>query len=402
MSNRVKVPYGEFLQIQAGGSNTLWRQLPIGDTAGRDEAWLRDLLQTEPNLLPVDKIDSSFGPLISVCTELRVGAGFVDNVFIDHHGRLTLVECKLWRNPESRRKVVAQILDYAKELGQWSYSDLQRRVSAKTGTHGNVLFELVKSKHPELSEHRFADAVTRSLRSGRFLLLIAGDGIREEVQALGDLLNRNVAMGFSFGMFEMALYGGQDGQLLVQPRAVLRTRLIERTVVVLQDGRLAEKEELQDGQAEAPSPQAKAAQTIHKESAMWWAPVLAFTLDDPDQQAFQYRWPHHIRGALPWPGTWIMAYRSSGHQPSIGVYVRGREIPLLELLRALEPEAEQILADLPEGAEFKLEDKVLGVTRRWDEFANDDARRHWLANSINTFVNALRWRVSKLRQTSTE
>ena len=39
---------------------------------------------------------------------------------------------------------------------------------------------------------------------------------------------------------------------------------------------------------------------------------------------------------------------------------------------------------------------------KWDEFANDDARRHWLANSINTFVNALRWRVSKLRQTSTE
>ena len=27
-----------------------------------------------------------------------------------------LIECKLWRNPEARREVVGQILDYAKVL----------------------------------------------------------------------------------------------------------------------------------------------------------------------------------------------------------------------------------------------------------------------------------------------
>ncbi len=34
-----------------------------------------------------------------------------------------LVEAKLWRNPEARRKVIGQILDYAKELSRWNYED---------------------------------------------------------------------------------------------------------------------------------------------------------------------------------------------------------------------------------------------------------------------------------------
>ena len=44
-------------------------------------------------------------------------------------GRLTLAEFKLWRNPQARREVIGQILDYAKELASWRYADLQREVS---------------------------------------------------------------------------------------------------------------------------------------------------------------------------------------------------------------------------------------------------------------------------------
>ena len=49
--------------------------------------------------------------LTPLCTELRTEAGALDIAFINQFGRLTLVECKLWRNPEARRKVVAQALD---------------------------------------------------------------------------------------------------------------------------------------------------------------------------------------------------------------------------------------------------------------------------------------------------
>src|SRR6187402_2103650 len=125
--------YGDLLHIPnetaLNQSSSRWKRLPLGETAGRSEAWLRDTLHANPDILPVSDIDPAFTPLCPLCTELSTNAGPIDNVFINATGRLTLVECKLWRNPESRRKVVAQILDYAKELSRWSYSDLQARVN---------------------------------------------------------------------------------------------------------------------------------------------------------------------------------------------------------------------------------------------------------------------------------
>lgn len=279
--------YGEFVQIQSNGSKTLWTRLALGDTGGRDETWLRDLLQSDPRLIPIGEIDPSFGPLFPVRTELKTPAGRIDNVFIDRLGRLTLVECKLWRNPESRRKVVAQILDYAKELGSWSFADLQREVNARTGSTGSSLYDSIQKAHPELSEHRFADAVTRSLRAGRFLLLVAGDGIQEDALALGGLLNRSVTSGFSFGMFEVALYRNESDDLLIQSRPVVRTQLIERTIVVRADGSFGDGEEEDFGAiAEPLAAKSEAANKVHKDAADWWAPVLESSLDDPEQLPF--------------------------------------------------------------------------------------------------------------------
>ena len=94
-------------------------------------------------------------------------------------GRLTLAEFKLWRNPQARREVIGQILDYAKELASWGYEDLQREVSKTLKRPGNVLYELVRERAPD--EAAFIDRVTRHLKRGEFLLLIVGDGIREDV-----------------------------------------------------------------------------------------------------------------------------------------------------------------------------------------------------------------------------
>ena len=51
--------------------------------------------------------------------ELKTPAGPIDNFMVTPSGLPVLVECKLWRNPEARRQVVGQILDYAKELSRW-------------------------------------------------------------------------------------------------------------------------------------------------------------------------------------------------------------------------------------------------------------------------------------------
>lgn len=384
--------------VSADGSKSIWKQLPFGDMAGKNEAWLRDMLQAHPELVPLHELDPAYGPLVPLCTELPTPAGRIDNVFINPQGRLTLVECKLWNNVEARRKVVAQILDYAKELGRWSATDLAARVANRRGLNTQELFGLVQAKHPGLQEREFYDGVVRSLREGRFQLLVAGDGIREEVRGIADLINKNATSAFSFGLFQIELYEGPGGALMVQPRAIARTQLIERTVIIVQQEGPPHLESI-DSPADTDEPLGSGpsgAQKAHASSALWWKPVLDSALQNQDQEPFRYYWPHNIRGSLPWPGTWITAYRSSaGAQPTVGVFLGGREDPLAELLRALEPDWGDLRQALPDRTEFDPRQK-LQVTRPLASFADEDAARSWLIDTVNAFVNEIRPRAAAL------
>jgi RecB family endonuclease NucS len=77
------------------GKTRTAKRLPLGETNGKGEAWLRDTLFTHPEILPIRDVDPSFGPLIPVCRELRTDAGPLDLLFVNPDGKLTLVECKL-------------------------------------------------------------------------------------------------------------------------------------------------------------------------------------------------------------------------------------------------------------------------------------------------------------------
>ena len=96
--------------------------------AAYDEAWIQNLIKNQPEILPVRQIEAAFEGLVSICTELPVVSGFVDNLLITPEGNIALVECKLWRNPQARREVIAQIIDYAKDLSKWTYEKLQEAV----------------------------------------------------------------------------------------------------------------------------------------------------------------------------------------------------------------------------------------------------------------------------------
>ena len=106
-------------------------------TSNFKEGWLQDFVFSHPQVLPVGEVESAFKPLIPVCRELRTPVGPIDLVFVNPDGLLTLVECKLWRNPQALREVVGQILDYAKELSRWSYVDLEQALQDRKSTRLN-------------------------------------------------------------------------------------------------------------------------------------------------------------------------------------------------------------------------------------------------------------------------
>ena len=69
-----------------------------------------------PRSLPIAAIDAAYADPVPVCRELSAPASYVDALYINALGRLTLAEFNLWRNPRARREVIGQILDYTKEL----------------------------------------------------------------------------------------------------------------------------------------------------------------------------------------------------------------------------------------------------------------------------------------------
>jgi hypothetical protein len=144
--------------------------------------------------LPIAEIDAMFSGPGPICTELNTPAGPIDNFMVTPSGLPVLVECKLWRNPEARREVVSQILDYAKELSRWSSSDVQREVCHRLKRDGDPLLDMVR-------------ALTANLRRGRFLFLIVGDGIREGVEAIAEYLQLHAGLHFSLGLWGSGALG---------------------------------------------------------------------------------------------------------------------------------------------------------------------------------------------------
>ena len=127
--------------------------------------------------------------------------------------------------------MVGQILHYAEALASWGYEDLQREVSKTLQRKGNVLYDLVRDRAPGMAEAQFVDNVTRHLKRGEFLLLIVGDGIREDVEHIVGFVQEHSGLHFNLALVEAALYRDGARRLIVQPRVLARTEIIRRTVV---------------------------------------------------------------------------------------------------------------------------------------------------------------------------
>ena len=217
-----KSAHGNPILIKNNSVNILNRVNPFV------EKDLQDIIFDHPECVPISDLDESYNPLIPVCKELSTNAGPLDIFMITPNGDLVVIETKLWANPESRRKVVAQILDYAKEMSKWTYSDLQREVNRNLKTKGNHLYNIVlnTSHDTTLNETDFVDAVSRNLRTGKFMLIIAGDGIREGAKNLTEFINQAGNLNFSLSMIELPIFETPNGisKLSTQGQLVLNQK----------------------------------------------------------------------------------------------------------------------------------------------------------------------------------
>ena len=195
------------------------------------EELIEALVHAHPEIIPIADIEPAFAPLISVCRQLPTPAGQVDNLWLTPDGGIVLGECKLARNPQARREVVAQVLDYAGALRSMHYEDLEGAARQALRDPEASLWSFVSEKS-DLEQAQFADAIERRLRLGQFLLLIIRDGIQEGAEALVSSLQLHAGIHAALALVELSIWKIGDRKIIV-PRIPLRTTLVERGIVVI-------------------------------------------------------------------------------------------------------------------------------------------------------------------------
>lgn len=188
--------------IRSGDSG--WSEPSL--TGYENEASLQQLIAEHPSLIP------GVSERAVACREFLSGVGPADVVILDESGELTLVECKLTTNPQIRREIVGQVLDYASRL--WgmeldAFEAAWRRAS--------------KSDVSPLSAFDTDGADTRdrlidNLEAGRMRLVLAVDKVNDDLKRIVAYLNA-ITLG-EIAVFVMEFQRAQrDGVEVLIPAA---------------------------------------------------------------------------------------------------------------------------------------------------------------------------------------
>lgn len=370
------------------------------------EKWLQSILFQHPECLPIEDIDPSYGILIPVCEEIKTIAGPADILYVTATGKIVLVETKLYRNPEARRTVVAQIIDYAKVFAEWNYEDLAREVARATGKGPHALIELVRAnaaaRGDELDEAQFVDNINRSLSRADILLLIVGDGITTTTKALINFLEQYGTMHFSFGLIEAAVYRTPGNGYLIQPRILMQTEIVRRTLLVATDGSPIEEATLEEEQTIAAT-ESNAAWYVDFWTA--YLKLLPSRMDDQQQQ-LPVRPARTTNMYLPMPPggkfCWVSPFINKSKR-QVGVFLSSSAVysEAVEVMERLKEDRKQIELEIGQTLQWGITQNKINILTSIDYTSLDDPQERakvidYLVGMTNSFVNTFRPRLERL------
>lgn len=183
------------------------------------EEALQQFIERFPKVIPSKQIDPDDPPrFVLLRREMPVGGWSLDHLFVDQKGILTLVETKLFQNPESRREVIGQIIEYAANAYTFWGNGLAKEKAIEYWTkHGKELDDVLLNEFNEEIMEDFWDKVEENLKDRRIRLMIATDELRPEVSRMIEYLNAEMKNTELLGL-EIKFYGSEDGSLVMVPR----------------------------------------------------------------------------------------------------------------------------------------------------------------------------------------
>lgn len=375
-------------------------RIPLGEAnKDRQEKWFQDLLFQNPEIIPVEDVHPGSSRFIPICRELTIpktgGASvYLDLFGVTPEGKLVLIECKLWRNPQARREVVAQALEYASLLRNWSYSDLSVRLQNMLGTRSdNPLFDTYRKAGGPLDEEALHDRIALGLKAGDFLVIIAGDGIREDVLSIAEHLNMNSGMATSLALAEFQMFMGPTGETVIIPHVPVRTDVLTHRVYIGQGGEpiTIEPEGEQEARTEAVI-DPEGVQKREADAAFWQAFCDRVKFDHPDQPPARRGGFGWVKLPMPAPVDRIAAYRTAKGAAGFFFRLKGDEGQIIfEELSAARERLEVEIGMPLSGQDGKDEPFEIMISMAYpgDPF-DDDAYLAWLLENANRVVSILR------------
>ena len=132
-----------------------------------NESHLQELLAADPTRIPGIPKGSK------AVRELLTSAGPIDICVVSPSGAITVVECKLNKNPESRRMVIGQVIDYASALKSSGFPSFRQGWLARDG---DDLDQIVEGGDLGLLE--------QNIESGNIDLCLAVDQIDDDLKRM--------------------------------------------------------------------------------------------------------------------------------------------------------------------------------------------------------------------------
>ncbi|WP_461866684.1 hypothetical protein [Thermococcus sp.] len=139
----------------------------VDESNFENEIYLQNYIAENPELIPLEEIHSESRNFIVTIREFGTSSGPIDIIAIDNVGDIYIIETKLSKNAD-KRKVLAQILDYAAALWE-EYSGNPDKFVEVLG---------IDTSDEVLSN------ITRNLSEGNFKLIVAMDSLDTRLKTL--------------------------------------------------------------------------------------------------------------------------------------------------------------------------------------------------------------------------
>ena len=218
-------------RLDDGGEPT-----PLTATDYDDEAALQKLIADHPEVLAGERMTPGeprrwllIGREVPIVGSPDSGSSWsVDHLILDQDGRPTLVEVKLAKNPEIRRRVVGQMLDYvAHAVGDWTADTIRRHLETRVGSEEAAREEVARlignGAEPSAESYSaFWTLVDTRLTEQNIRLLFVADSIPEGLATVVAFLNRHMAPRIEVLAVELRQFVGGGLRTLV-PRIVGRS-----------------------------------------------------------------------------------------------------------------------------------------------------------------------------------